>query len=439
MTSQRVITLARYSLVVLNFFAIWNIGMTYLLTSKYIVAHHLSQSLLENLEIVPQPPSIVFFLSLGLYLCLVGVIYFRERQGQANFNLAAGLILLEFLVMLAVFKTLQYSYNGIFLLVFLDIFFSLDYTVLQRKRSWAAVLFMSSLMLLISDPDVLSSIIKIPSLDTYLEFYSEQTQFGFKLVKNLLYSFNLVAFFGSFIFYIVISAKERQEMQEKLQEIAKINEDLNAYADLTEKITEDRERKRISREIHDTLGHALTGISSGMDAVSVLIDLNPDKAKEQVDKMSLVVRNSIQDVRRSLDKLRPGALEGHTLKEALKNMLLEYQSLSSLQIDFVYDWGDVDLDVTTEDIIFRAIQESVTNSLRHGHASIVTIRCYQDDTSYRIVIHDDGQGCEHINMGYGLMQMQERLSMVGGRISYDGSQGFLTHITIPRMKGQIHD
>ncbi|MFC3931705.1 sensor histidine kinase [Streptococcus dentapri] len=433
MTSQRVINISRYILVVINFLAIWNIGMTYLLSSKYIVAHHLSQSLLENLEVAPQSPTLVFFTSLGGYLCLVGVIYLRARRTSI------GLLMLEIFLMLSVFVTLQYSYNGIILLVFLDIFYSLDYTILQRKRSWALVLFISSLLLLLSDNDVLSSMIKIPDVDTYLNFYADRTQFGFKLIKNLLYSLNLVAFFGSFIFYIVISARERQEMQEKLQEISKINEDLNAYADLTEKITEDRERKRIAREIHDTLGHALTGISSGMDAVSVLIDMNPDKAKEQVNKMSLVVRNSIQDVRRSLNRLRPEALEGHTLRGALENMLVEYQSLSKLKIEFIYDWGDADLDITTEDIIFRAIQESVTNSLRHGHANQVVVHCYQDEHYYRITIRDDGMGCEHINVGYGLMQMKERLSMVGGSVIYDGSQGFLTQIIIPRTKGTNHD
>ena len=66
--------------------------------------------------------------------------------------------------------------------------------------------------------------------------------------------------------------------------VSKVNTELNNYMALSEKIAEDRERKRIAREIHDTLGHALTGISAGLDAVGVLIDIDPNRAKEQVKK-----------------------------------------------------------------------------------------------------------------------------------------------------------
>ena len=65
----------------------------------------------------------------------------------------------------------------------------------------------------------------------------------------------------------------------------------------------------IAREIHDTIGHALTGISAGIDAVTVLIDLDPEHAKKQLSSVSNVVREGIVDVRRSLNKMRPGALE----------------------------------------------------------------------------------------------------------------------------------
>ena len=64
--------------------------------------------------------------------------------------------------------------------------------------------------------------------------------------------------------------------------VSQVNTELNSYMALSEKIAEDRERKRIAREIHDTLGHALTGISAGIDAVGVLIDIDPGRAKTQL-------------------------------------------------------------------------------------------------------------------------------------------------------------
>ena len=128
----------------------------------------------------------------------------------------------------------------------------------------------------------------------------------------------MVLFIISLLFYIMNVLAENHEVEQELAMVSKVNTELNNYMALSEKIAEDRERKRIAREIHDTLGHALTGISAGLDAVGVLIDINPSRAKEQVKNVSEVVREGIQDVRGSLNRLRPGALEGRTLKDALE-------------------------------------------------------------------------------------------------------------------------
>ena len=90
---------------------------------------------------------------------------------------------------------------------------------------------------------------------------------------------------------------------------------------MSEKIAEDKERKRLAREIHDTLGHALTGIAAGVDACIAMIDINPEATKKQLMVISKVVRQGIVDVRNSLNKLRPGALEQHGFKGAIENMI----------------------------------------------------------------------------------------------------------------------
>ena len=138
---------------------------------------------------------------------------------------------------------------------------------------------------------------------------------GFWLfLKEFLYALNMVLFIISLLFYIMNVLAENHEVEEELAMVSKVNTELNNYMALSEKIAEDRERKRIAREIHDTLGHALTGISAGLDAVGVLIDIDPNRAKEQVKSVSEVVREGIQDVRGSLNRLRPGALRDELSK-----------------------------------------------------------------------------------------------------------------------------
>ena len=103
-------------------------------------------------------------------------------------------------------------------------------------------------------------------------------------------------------FYILSAITERHRIEEELRMASQANRELNSYLALSEKIAEDRERKRIAREIHDTLGHALTGISAGIDAVKVLVDIDTNRAKEQLNNVSVVVRDGIRDVRGSLNK-----------------------------------------------------------------------------------------------------------------------------------------
>jgi len=142
-------------------------------------------------------------------------------------------------------------------------------------------------------------------------------------------------------------------------EVAKVfmltSDDING----SEKIAEDRERKRIAREIHDTLGHALTGISAGIDAVKVLVDIDTNRAKEQLNNVSVVVRDGIRDVRGSLNKMRPGALENNTLKEALIKIIREYEAISNLEIHLRYEWDNIDLDIAKEGSGILLINEDV--------------------------------------------------------------------------------
>ncbi|WP_329736550.1 sensor histidine kinase [Catenibacterium mitsuokai] len=99
----------------------------------------------------------------------------------------------------------------------------------------------------------------------------------------------------------------------------------------------------------------------------------------------------------------------------------------------------MDFENTKEDILFRVIQESVTNAVRHGDATHIDISLYIEDNSLYLKIQDNGQGCEEIHYGFGLKQMKERLGMINGKVAYDGHHGFLTIVTIPLQEGELYD
>ena len=424
--------------MVINLVAIVYNASIYLFATNYVAAKGFSHSLLERLDAIPGSPSLIFWVSISLYGSLLLVMYYRERHPN-QLSVYDKATIIEILLMLVIFSVLHSSYNGLILLVFADIFYgSKEFNASKDKKYWFSFIILSFGMLLLSNYDLMSLFIKLPSLDTYIRFYPESVRLLLLFGKNFLYSLNIVVFMISLLFYILSAITERHRIEEELRMASQANRELNSYLALSEKIAEDRERKRIAREIHDTLGHALTGISAGIDAVKVLVDIDTNRAKEQLNNVSVVVRDGIRDVRGSLNKMRPGALENNTLKEALIKIIREYEAISNLEIHLRYEWDNIDLDIAKEDIVFRVIQESITNSVRHGHAKTFWIELLEEEEAYVMTIQDDGIGFDELHYGYGLKQMQERLMIIGGSVRFENRDGFYTHIEIPKIGGR-HD
>ena len=438
MRPQKSIFYSKIALMVINLFAIVYNASIYLFATNYVAAKGFSHSLLERLDAIPGSPSRIFWVSISLYACLLLVMYYRERHPN-QLSVYDKATIIEILLMLVIFSVLHSSYNGLILLVFADIFYgSKEFNASKDKKYWFSFIILSFGMLLLSNYNLMSLFIKLPSLDTYIRFYPEFVRFLLLFGKNFLYSLNIVVFMISLLFYILSAITERHRIEEELRMAFQANRELNSYLALSEKIAEDRERKRIAREIHDTLGHALTGISAGIDAVKVLVDIDTNRAKEQLNNVSVVVRDGIRDVRGSLNKMRPGALENNTLKEALIKIIREYEAISNLEIHLLYKWDNIDLDIAKEDIVFRVIQESITNSVRHGHAKTIWIELLEEEEAYVMTIQDDGVGFDELYYGYGLKQMQERLMIIGGSVRFENRDGFYTHIKIPKIGGR-HD
>ncbi|WP_049553016.1 sensor histidine kinase [Streptococcus sanguinis] len=437
MRPQKSIFYSKIALMVINLVAIVYNASIYLFATNYVAAKGFSHSLLERLDAIPGSPSLIFWVSISLYGSLLLVMYYRERHPN-QLSVYDKATIIEILLMLVIFSVLHSSYNGLILLVFADIFYgSKEFNSSKDKKYWFSFIILSFGMLLLSNYDLMSLFIKLPSLDTYIRFYPESVRLLLLFGKNFLYSLNIVVFMISLLFYILSAITERHRIEEELRMASQANRELNSYLALSEKIAEDRERKRIAREIHDTLGHALTGISAGIDAVKVLVDIDTNRAKEQLNNVSVVVRDGIRDVRGSLNKMRPGALENNTLKEALIKIIREYEAISNLEIHLRYEWDNIDLDIAKEDIVFRVIQESITNSVRHGHAKTIWIELLEEE-SYVMTIQDDGIGFDELHYGYGLKQMQERLMIIGGSVRFENRDGFYTHIEIPKIGGR-HD
>lgn len=417
-----------------NFIMIITYAVIFMFSTNYIIMNNLSRDFLSSLNYIPENPGLIFFKTLILYcITLIIMNLFDHRVKEYPFENILFLSLetiLGFLIM----KSLYFIYNGIIYLIFCDALFRFKE---NKYVKWLTIPL--SLLLVISNYDFFSTLFPLVNGDAYLNVYTSTTRGLLQVGINFLDIINLLFFILFLMIYIANEVQENERMTQELIMVHQVNHELENYAAVSEKIAEDKERKRLAREIHDTLGHALTGIAAGVDACIAMIDINPQATKKQLMVISKVVRQGIVDVRNSLNKLRPGALEQHGFKGALENMIEEFTSVSDLTITLDYRLDKVDFENTKEDILFRVIQESVTNAVRHGDATHIDISLYIEDNSLYLRIQDNGQGCEEIHYGFGLKQMTERLAMINGKVAYDGHHGFLTIVTIPMQEGELYD
>lgn len=417
-----------------NFFMITCYAMIFMFSTNYIIANNLSRDFLSSLNYIPENPGLIFFETLILFSCVIVLMnFFDHRVKEYPFE---NLLFLSIETILGFFimKSLYFSYNGIIYLIFCDALFRFKE---NKYVKWLTIPL--SLLLIISNYDFFNTLFPLVNADAYFEVYTSTTRGLLQVGINFLDIINLLFFILFLMIYIANEVQENERMTQELIMVHQVNHELENYAAVSEKIAEDKERKRLAREIHDTLGHALTGIAAGVDACIAMIDINPQATKKQLMVISKVVRQGIVDVRNSLNKLRPGALEQHGFKGAIENMIEEFTSVSDLTISLDYRLDKADFENTKEDILFRVIQESVTNAVRHGDATHIDISLYIEDNNLYLKIQDNGHGCEEIHYGFGLKQMKERLGMINGKVAYDGHHGFLTIVTIPLQEGELYD
>lgn len=417
-----------------NFFMITCYAMIFMFSTNYIIANKLSRDFLSSLNYIPENPGLIFFETLILFSCVIVLMkVFDHRVKEYPFENLLFLSI-ETILGFVIMKSLYFSYHGIIYLIFCDALFRFKE---NKYVKWLTIPL--SLLLIISNYDFFSTLFPLVNADAYFEVYTSTTRGLLQVGINFLDIINFLFFILFLMIYIANEVQENERMTQELIMVHQVNHELENYAAVSEKIAEDKERKRLAREIHDTLGHALTGIAAGVDACIAMIDINPEATKKQLMVISKVVRQGIVDVRNSLNKLRPGALEQHGFKGAIENMIEEFTSVSDLTISLDYRLDKVDFENTKEDILFRVIQESVTNAVRHGDATHIDISLYIEDNSLYLKIQDNGQGCEEIHYGFGLKQMKERLGMINGKVAYDGHHGFLTIVTIPLQEGELYD
>jgi signal transduction histidine kinase len=193
------------------------------------------------------------------------------------------------------------------------------------------------------------------------------------------------------------------------------------------------ERRRLARELHDETGQALTSILLGLGALE---DVDGGEAlNAAVAELRDLVVATLQDVRRLAVELRPTALDDFGLTAALERLTDNFAEQTGIEIELAAGLGNDRLPSDVETVLYRLVQEALTNVVKHAHAEHVIIVLQQKQGVVSAVIEDDGRGFTdgEGQRGLGLVGMRERVALVDGsfRIESSPTSGTTLVVEVP--------
>ncbi|MEM9302578.1 MAG: sensor histidine kinase [Pseudomonadota bacterium] len=229
--------------------------------------------------------------------------------------------------------------------------------------------------------------------------------------------------YSSFTFVLSLVARRQARARDELR---KVNSELRATQALLAESTRIAERVRISRELHDLVGHHLTALSLNLEVASHLVD---GKAHDHVAQARSVAKLLLSDVREAVGTMRTD--DAVNLTEAIRS-LAEGVPRPRIHLS-IPDELEID-DPRRAQILLRCTQEIITNTVKHADADNLWLAVDQDGEGFRIDARDDGRGTDAVDAGNGLTGMKERLRQLGGRLAVNSAvgEGFTLNAWLPK-------
>lgn len=273
------------------------------------------------------------------------------------------------------------------------------------------------------------------------------TRYGLAVLTDfdhmLQMSYAILAYTGVYCLMCLVRYSAARQEQMKSMHFAlkqKTKQLEDAYLKLKEtsadleEVTILRERNRIAREIHDTVGHTLTTVLIEMEVAERLLQRDGELAREKIGLAKGQVRKGLGDLRESVSVLKAGH-EMMDLKASLRLLIDETMKHAGVIIR-----SDIsELPVMTEQqekAIYRALQEGLANGIRHGGGTAFIFQLQYEASSIRFLLQDNGKGTDRILYGFGLTAMQQRVKEAGGEFSIRSrlGEGFGIDFRIPVRK-----
>jgi signal transduction histidine kinase len=252
-----------------------------------------------------------------------------------------------------------------------------------------------------------------------------------QVYASLLSLFPAFLFVGLFSLFVrtLETQKERAErlfrqLEASNAELERAHVLLQDYASEVEELTIVRERTRLAREIHDTLGHYLSILTIQLETIGKWQERDPARAAVEIAEARRVAAQAMQEVRNAVAALRPTSIAALSFGEAVRQLGQAFERNApetALTLDLETELPPLSPDISVA--LYRAVQETLTNIRKHAQASKVLVRLRYEDGTIDLLVLDNGKGRaattpERHGEGFGLVGLRERIELLGGQVSY---------------------
>lgn len=423
-------------MLLLNFAIVSVLSLTSAIAIVKISKSMNAREFLEGMNQLPPVPWTVPVIAIGGFVLLTIFLNIKNSILPEHFK-----VILEIALGVTIIYMLDMNYSGI---IFLLAAYLMDYFRGEKRKIGLFIII--GISILVFDFNICEHILPIISFDVYVQYFNSMISSSLLAFINLGTTCNMLLF----VVYTILLLSEKidenkkiNELNEKLnsanENLMHANQELEKFAIESQRIAKTKERNRLAREIHDTLGHTLTGIIAGLDAAIAILPISIEQTQNQLEMVRDVARHGMTDVRRSVNELRPDVLERGDLLSAINQIISDVTSTTNVEIEFINHIEQLIFNEDEEDVIYRIIQESITNSIRHGKATKIMVEIGKEYSIMTITIKDNGCGSGNVKYGFGLTHMQERLEMLHGELKIESEDGFTVIATIPIRWGEDND
>lgn len=261
-------------------------------------------------------------------------------------------------------------------------------------------------------------------------------------IEDGIINFVLLGIFFILLSYIarLFSTKvEAQQLYDKLrvsdEKLIEANKELEGYVESIEELTLLKERNRISREIHDSVGHTLSTAMIQLSAMEAIAEKENSSMKDMIGNLRAFISESFQDVKRAVRELKPDEYDNYQGILRFQEVCKNFERMSGVEVKVIISKGDWNLSTKQINHLYRMIQEILSNSLKHGKATMVKVIMNFTEDEFVISFSDNGVGTDKIvESGLGLKSIRERVSEIEGIVHMKSSKdnGFFVKVIVPR-------